>query len=263
MKKFKYLLSWIFILILISTSVIAQPFQESDTGSLSISFPKESYFDIDETFDFHIHVFNSSGHLLLNNEADCLLHIYNTTGNHIVQANMSKDSNNIDLYYEINKSFFNCVGEYTFITSCNSSNEGGFTSGSAIGLKGGYKSSPNSNNLISIIGIGIFCFVLIILSMQFKSTTKNKRGEDVTNSVGQLIKTSIIFYVVFTLQTLGSVVMQSSLSTNFSNATLSFFKSTILFMRIFAIGLFFYVIYKAVEYIRQLRKKKQMGNYGR
>jgi len=132
MKVNKGLILFVF-LILIVPAVLAQqpaPFQESELPTqLEIAVPKVEYIPESSVFDFHIHTFNSSGHIQSNSTTDCYIHIYNLTGNHILEEEMLFDSNNMDFYYELNTSFSSELGYLPYIVQCNNTDEGGYASG--------------------------------------------------------------------------------------------------------------------------------------
>lgn len=128
--NYKKLIIFMFIFIFLY-SVHAQPPQFTTTTSelgYDIIIPKEQYIKVGDDFTFHIHVLNASGYPINNKSTDCFLHVYNNTGNHIINEKMIFDSNNIDFYTFINHTTISAPGDYGYIAWCNNSIQGGYFS---------------------------------------------------------------------------------------------------------------------------------------
>lgn len=130
MKWQRQSLMLVLFLFILSSLCYGQPFpaQESDREiELQILFPKFEVLKLNNDFQFNIHVFNASGIRLDNITTDCYLHIYNSSGQHIIREKMLFDSE--DFYLDIGGNNFSEVSSYAFNVWCNNTVEqGGFSS---------------------------------------------------------------------------------------------------------------------------------------
>lgn len=126
----KPLLWMLAMILLVSTVMAAPPFLQTQEslGGLQIAIPKGEYAELNRAGDVYFHIFNSTNAPLTNETTDCMIHVYNDTGSHVVEDELSYRGN-YDFEYEINDTVFNSLGIYTFIVWCNSTNdERGFIS---------------------------------------------------------------------------------------------------------------------------------------
>lgn len=121
---------WIWIFILLAGAVMAvPPVQTTITNEgIRIEYPKQPIFLLNNPDKLHIHVMNSTGYLLTNATTTCLLHIYNDTGNHVVEANMTYDSNLIDFFYNLPETITSQAEVYSYIINCYNGKEAGYVS---------------------------------------------------------------------------------------------------------------------------------------
>ena len=108
-------------LFLMSIVIAAPPVQQSvvSTVGINIEVPIQEYIKINETYKFHIHAHNSTSGLLLDNTTTvCVIHIYDGGGNHIIEDNMSFDSNGVDFKYEVLGGNFSTSGMYAILLFC-------------------------------------------------------------------------------------------------------------------------------------------------
>lgn len=119
-KKYIYILMFLLVLGFVTAQPPFTPAPQEE-GMLEIAFPKIVVFPKETMVELHVHVFNQSGMLMLNDTTDCYIHIYNLLGNHIVDEQMEFDDNQIDFFYETNDSLITKNGEYTYIVWCNAS----------------------------------------------------------------------------------------------------------------------------------------------
>lgn len=120
----------LWLLILVSFVAAVPPFSVVQTASdnLDIAYPKNPAFIQDQSFNLHFHVFNSSGFILKPNQATCIIHIYNASNNHLLERNMTGDSNGLEFVVNLNSTHSSRIGSYPYIVQCNTTNEGGFVS---------------------------------------------------------------------------------------------------------------------------------------
>jgi len=125
----KSLLFFIFIVLLTSFAFAEPPVIQASNkeGLISIEFPGFLYHK-PTNLTIHIHVFNYTGLPLYNDSTDCFLHLYNQSGSHIIEDDMTFDSNMVDFYKKIPADLLKIGDSYQFIIWCNTSNIGGFIS---------------------------------------------------------------------------------------------------------------------------------------
>jgi hypothetical protein len=164
----KLLILVLVTLFMVTTFVVAQPPWQSSGEQLmglTIIYPKFDYYPFAPVTP-HIHVFNGTGFLV--SDAECTLHIYNNTGNHVFQGNFTPDSNGLDYYINLTQPFINLTIHdwYSFTTWCTSedNNQAGFLSGAFQMTHQGETSVPNNNGLFYIpIAMVLLIFVFLKL----------------------------------------------------------------------------------------------------
>ena len=121
--------SFLLMALLLLSPVLVQgvnPIQVNlQPNTCEIIYPKFNNIPINSPFAFHIHVHNATGMLMTNTTTSCMFHLYNITGKHIIESNMSFESNKIDFFYnlpQLNRS------KYTILVNCNRSVGGCFLS---------------------------------------------------------------------------------------------------------------------------------------
>ena len=125
----------LFIILLSSFAYAAPPFQAgAGNDGFDIRAPTAEFIVQGQDGDLHVHVWNkSNGFPILNTDAQCLVHIYNSSGSHILARNMTADPvYEVDWELEIGGGNFTNLGDYPFIIQCNNSNIGGFISSKVI-----------------------------------------------------------------------------------------------------------------------------------
>lgn len=198
----KWLLLLTILVILSSVVCAAPPFQSTnDLTQLEISVPKSEFMQEGLPFNFHIHVYNGTGHLQTNTTTTCFLHTYNNTGNHIISANMSFDTNTYDFYYEINSTVTEQRGLLPFITWCNSTVSGGFYSGSF---------EINDQTIVGITddstqGLSLLIFILFSTLIFF--LLPKMYGKFINNEMVNLMITRFCYAIGFYLMVLNSAVI--------------------------------------------------------
>lgn len=95
----------------------------SGPEGLQIFYPSFDEVKKDSQFSLHVHVSNiSNGFPLLNTQADCFLHLYNSSGSHTFESGpLKKDSNGWDheIFLDSNGGNFSDLGEHAFYIWCN------------------------------------------------------------------------------------------------------------------------------------------------
>jgi len=155
------------VLILTPFTFAIPPVTQASTNDneLTVIYPKTETFKADVPIDFHIHVFNSSGHALNTSKVGCYMHIYNETNNHIFIGNFTQDSNGVDLKVALNSSVMS-QGTKSYIISCGGISpqiEQGFLSSSFYTTTDGFaKSSEPSSMFGSLILVPLFFAFLLL-----------------------------------------------------------------------------------------------------
>jgi len=154
--KLKFLLVFVFIfsLLLVSVSAdkIIQATQTLEDVGIDIRIPQTESFKVNQNRTMYIHVFNStSGMYLTNSSTSCLFHFYNSSGNHLIEDNLGFDTDDNEFKYVINSSVISKTGFYTYIIQCNSTETGGFVSGSVMVTQDGYLQNNNGPGSIAVI----------------------------------------------------------------------------------------------------------------
>lgn len=101
----------------------------ADVG-LQVFYPNIETLPVGTGFDLHIHVSNiSNGLTLPNTNVTCMLHLYNSSGNHLIETAFGKDSNGIDHEYFIDGKNFTQTGLYPWNIYCTQNSLGGEATG--------------------------------------------------------------------------------------------------------------------------------------
>ena len=164
---------FIILLILLSSLVYAvKPTQEA-TGeeTLEVRNPTVEIIQHNqEGVKLHTHLFNRSNGLIVNEiGADCFVHLYNNVGSHILKEEMNWDADatgsggEFDL--DIGSGNFSLIGSHSFIIQCNTTTQGGFSSGSFEVIGTGYQ---GGNNLPLIVAIGIVAVILFFFAFKLE-----------------------------------------------------------------------------------------------
>ena len=165
----KNILTLIFLFLFLIVPTMAQPpFQGSGQtdpldDELVVINPKNEYIAFNETYIFHAHVTNSSGYLLNNTLVDCVLHVYEANGSHIVETDLLKDSNDYDLYWTFTNSYTDNIGFLPYNLFCNTSTEGGFLSSYLIVTEDGNEKDKSAGALSAMIALIPLIFGLFMI----------------------------------------------------------------------------------------------------
>lgn len=170
MKKHIFLFILMFILMIIP-GVLAQPgLQESffvEKG-INIAYPQYDSVPANTSFILYIHAYNlTSGIFLDNSTTNCSLHLYDSEGNHLMQAdNLDYDVRDRDWFAEINASNFSKIGEHSYIIQCENDDAGGFVSGILYVTRSGNKMHEAESNFFLVL-VAFFAVITIILFAGF------------------------------------------------------------------------------------------------
>lgn len=150
----------LFLVILVLPLVMSQSFVQTTDTTLDLSYPKYQYVALNQDFDLHLHVINSTS-IMKNTSTTCFIHLYNITGGHICENWLDFDTNKLEWELTIDKGNFTTRGVHAYILLCNStSNEVGFASGNFIVNTNGV--APPENNVFVFFALG---FIIVVASM--------------------------------------------------------------------------------------------------
>lgn len=167
----------------------------AENQSLSIVYPQQEYYKAGENITLNFHVYNSSKILVTNESANCTLHIYGDTGEHIVSTNLSYDADDADFYYVIDKSQTERIGRYPYLINCvNTIDEGGFLST--------YFSTTQSGSTSTIQESIIYSILIVFVTILFCLTSIGSYKVDGNNEFsmgGDLVEINYGKYVKIAL----------------------------------------------------------------
>ena len=126
--KFSYVL---LLSVLLISFVGAIPPTQTNTiidSGIDVESPIISVHTQNESFKFHVHTYNSTDGTRFTNETiSCFIHLYSpTNGGHLIEENMSFDSNGIDFEYEVAGGNFSELGQYAVLMDCEDTVIGGY-----------------------------------------------------------------------------------------------------------------------------------------
>lgn len=153
----------VFLFAFMSFVVSAQPFiQQGDlTRGYAIKVPPQPILLQNEDYNFHFHVYNiSDGMPISNASVGCYYHLYNSSGNHIVQTEAAHDTNNVNNEWEVDVlgGNFSTIGEYSYVVQCNSTILGGYTNVE-------FEVTPNGELQTTGQSLAIIAFLALMIAM--------------------------------------------------------------------------------------------------
>lgn len=152
----------IFIFLFLINLVVAQPpFQQSEfvEGQLIIETSYPEVHKPWEDYYIHVHVYNGSTGLLVKDGISCRYHFYNHQmkgGEHISIGNLHSYGDGF--YANVTGTLLNTTGQYSVLSWCNSSSEGGFFKYTFDVVPGGFTNTIAFFFLILILSVGIVMF---------------------------------------------------------------------------------------------------------
>ena len=106
-----------FSLILIPGVLAPPPFESSPSEGLTFAFSPYEYVQENTDFYLHLHVINETA-IQTNVTTSCLLHLYNSVGEHILESDLGYDSNGLEFKLDIAGGNFT-KGQHAYILYCN------------------------------------------------------------------------------------------------------------------------------------------------
>jgi len=199
------------------------PFQESSaTNGFDIRLPQTDVIKVNQTIEIHTHIHNrSDGLLVTNSTANCTVHLYNSTGNHIVEQQMDFDSNGIDFELEVNGANFTDVGRYTGLIQCNNTAFGGFVSfGVDATLTGQELTKARATIFIGLLMLLGFLFVASLFGISILPSNNERDEEGNLLSISKLKFVKPILYIVAYMILMAMTFIGSNIAFSYLGSTL-------------------------------------------
>ena len=226
-----------FLLVAIPLVSAAPPFQVSEsTAGLDVRFPPLMTAKLDQSVTAHTHVYNRTNGLPVNDDGtQCSAHLYNSTGNHILESEMEYEATQGEWELKILGGNFTDKAGMSFIIWCNSSGQGGFVSGALkITTTGTELTTSRAIIYIGLIAVLVFLLVITLGTISLLPAKNTKDDEGILN-INRLKYLRPVFWVlaymlVMAITYLTGGIAQSYFAENIGGFFLAFFKLMFIFM---------------------------------
>ncbi len=162
-KAIIFSLFFVFLILIPLVSASNSNFQREGNGII-VNYKDQISIKQNQYYDLHIHAFNDTvgGSVLTDVTTSCTLHLYNSTGNHILIQDMSYST--ADFRINILAGNFSKTGHYVYTVGCINDDGWGFISGH-------FEVTPTGES--NAFGFQIFLFILffglVILGFMVKN----------------------------------------------------------------------------------------------
>ena len=152
-----------FLFLSLSTFVIAIPpvqttIQDSTNG-LIIEYIKDDNIKVNETFEYHFHVYNISNGVLLNSDTiSCTGHMYDAKGMNQISMFAESFGEEDSFYFNVSAGNFTNLGLFSYQVHCNDSVKGGFVSDSISVTPTGEEATETE----AIVGVGLILGMILL-----------------------------------------------------------------------------------------------------
>ena len=251
---------WIIVFFLLISFVYAVPpvtQMGEGNGGFTIEYPKYEFVKLGDSFELNIHVFNTSDGIMVGETegVSCLLHIYNSSGQVVVDEMFTRAGHSYSLFLEEGNFSQQCRCAY--LIHCNSSDQGGFASGQFEVTGEDFLSEFSSD---STSGIAIVVFILFITTLSFYvSFRKDKITEAPIGNL--IIRRGAMSISIFTLLFNSAIVAQIA-----AESKMDLLSEIFTYMWIFQwagyialVVLMIKTLFDVMELYQEIIKKKRMG----
>jgi len=155
-----------------------KPTQVIDSGC-EIRTPTAEVIKIGRDIFSHVHVINlttGSNNFLTNETTNCILHLYNETGNHLIQANYSWEEGGMEWEYFIDGGNFSKAETYSFYIQCVSDDSVCAVSGVVDATTTG-RTISTAQAIIYLISFSFLIFVFGLLMWALFQIPKDTRDD--------------------------------------------------------------------------------------
>ena len=151
--------AWLILTLIIFSSLVSaiSPFTPQTTTGFSIEPVNVEYIKELTNYNFHIHVINQSNGLPLNTGISCYMHLYNSTGDHLVIMEQDTPEDIFDYTFSVNGDNF-ILGNYFAKFQCNDSIRGG-------SIEIGFKVTKTGNEQTTAQGLGSSIFIILFIAL--------------------------------------------------------------------------------------------------
>lgn len=223
---------------------------QTNTQGFDIVYPKNPAFMQGEGFKLHFHVFNISNGMPINpSTASCNIHIYNKSNSHILNQNLTIDSNGQEYAITLNSTMSSEIGEYPYIVMCNqtANNLGGYISNTYEVTQDGRYYSENTTALPFII------FVLGVVGIFFWFGSMLKEDEWAQGLKLLMYLGGLAILIIGAGYLLVNMQSMSVSQGSYNMANVIYL--IILWLLVFIIAVFSWIfITKLINFIRNLRR---------
>lgn len=164
------------------------------SNGMDVVYKNQPTLKASNDFSFSFHIYNkSNGAPLTNTSSFCALHIYNSSGTHIItNSNLNFGVNSYDFYLNAEGNNFTNPGEYSFVVACfdNDFTISAECSDAFIVTKTGSNLNSSESLIYIILALGVF--LLFALSFYFLISTPYQND---VNEKGAVIKITKLKYV--------------------------------------------------------------------
>lgn len=161
-KKVIFFFIFLFVLSLAFTS--AAPPQEPNPDGLSIQFSEIDTIKQNTDHQFNFHTVNAT-QVLTNETTTCDFDLYRPNGTELFESPLNYNNKN-EWFTHVEGGNFTELGQHSYIVSCNTSNQTGFTAFSFdVTYLGDKASSGQSIIYLSLFIFLIFVFIIILLGI--------------------------------------------------------------------------------------------------
>lgn len=165
MKYKKTTIFFLFLIFIAPALSVQTLIQQNIESQASIIYPKDTVFEYNSTFNFHLYFVNSSNYVLNASMFECIGHFLDTQNNLILNLNSINDlSEGIDDYFIINQSLTNTIQSISYNIFCNSTQqEAAYISGNFQITNDSEEKYLSADFLISIIVLIPLIFGLFMI----------------------------------------------------------------------------------------------------
>lgn len=259
---------------LLLTSIVYSmvPFIQEATGEHTIEIRNPTISTIKQNQEgvvVHSHIFNRTTGLFMTNETtDCFINLYNSIGEHSLKEQMTYEPGEHGGEFElsIGSGNFSTIGEHGFIIQCNSSSQGGFSSGSFDVTITGTQPTTAQGFLYSILMF--ISFLVLVIQVYFifnvdcsQFTTHEVTGEIIGVNWKKYYKNALIIMAYATavwVTSLGRTIAENFL---FSTGLAKFFY--VFFIIMISLGLPLLTVYVIMFFVSFITDKKNQKLFDR
>lgn len=163
--RFKNFLFLFLFFVFVASALAQPPFQSStDSSQATVLFPKDDHFELNKSFNFHVHFINSSNYPVIASQFSCVGHFYNTQNQHVLELNSLNDANGYDDYFVITTAVTGVEQTVPYNILCNSSQgEAAFISGAFFITTDSEEKDSQGSALLAIVALIPLIFGLFMV----------------------------------------------------------------------------------------------------